>query len=854
MPYDMNTILKDRTARLCLLSALTLLGTACGDDVTAATTGGSTGEDSATTGTPATTTTSTTGTSTTDAPTTDASTSTMGADSSTTDPGTETTDSTTDPSDGSTTMVDPTKGETDASTGDESTSDATTTGEAMQECPYGELMAPDVLSTTTLGEDSEFTNSCGGGGAPDVSYTLTAPADGTYFFTASSPDGAVDPLVAVYDGTCGGPELDCNEDINAGTTDAEVNVALTAGQDVTVVLDGFALGGGAIDLEVTFFAGGCPDGDLGNTVPTMLTGTTVGTDNTVFGACGGNTANDDQLTFTAPTDGVYTFDTAGSDFDTVLFLLDGCGGDELGCNDNVLSDETSHLNLLMTADQEVIVAVDGANLEEGNYTVTVDRDECPDFVLDNTLPVFFEGSTVGEPDASAGSCGGAGASGTSFSFTAPQAGVYTIDTAGSEFDTVLYTLDACGGNELACNNDAMDTTSRLNVTLAADDELLFVVDGINGASGNYDVNIAFDECPDFDLGQDLPITVTGNTEFETDASSGSCGPGNSNDVAYTFTAPQAGNYVFDTNGSTFDTVLYYYDGATCVGTEIECDDDDGDGLDSLLTINMVEDQEVTLIVDGRFGGFGDYVLNVTLPECGNDFVELGEECDGTVLPDTCFSLGMGGGTLACDPVTCQYDTAACGDDCGNGTLDAGEVCDLSEYGGTTCQSQGFAGGPLGCGADCTSFDESECSDDIVVVCSSPGAALDSLLPPATDTITIPDIGVIADVDVYLDVTHTFTGDLEISLSADDLALQNTLSDNNCGGIDDVLTTFNDEGDFLVGSACIAPVGIEGNIIPDASLSVYDGGASAGEWTLTVDDQVGGDTGTLDEWCLFITLE
>ncbi|MGH1346905.1 MAG: hypothetical protein ACRBN8_35380 [Nannocystales bacterium] len=741
MPYDMTTILKDRSARLCLLSALTLLGTACGDDVTP-TGSGSTGDESSTTAStnPVTSTTSTTATTvtpTTDA-TTDESTTSGGTDtSSTTDQDTDTDTDPTDPTGGSTTMVDPTKGDTTSTTGDESTSEGATTtgGETMGECPYGELMAPDVLNTTTLGEDSEFTNSCGGGGAPDVSYTLTAPADGTYFFTATSPDGVVDPLVAVYDGTCGGPELACNEDIDGGTTAARVSASLVSGQTVTVVLDGFALAGGAIDLEVAFFEGSCPDGDAGNTVPQVISASTVGGDNTTFASCGGATGNDDQYTFTAPEAGVYTFDTLGSDFDTLLYILDGCGGTELGCNDDSTG-STSRINLTMAQDQDVVVVVDGAGLEEGNY----------------------------------------------------------------------------------------------------------------------DLNINFDECPDFDLGQSLPITVTGNTEFETDASSGSCGPGDSNDVAYTFTAPQAGNYVFDTNGSNFDTVLYYYDGATCVGAEVECDDDDGDGVDSLLTINMVEDQQVTLIVDGRFGGFGDYVLNVTLPECGNDLVELGEECDGAIIPDTCFSLGMGGGAIACDPVTCQYDTAACGDDCGNGTLDAGEVCDLSEFGGATCQSEGFAGGPLGCGADCTTVDSSECSDDIVVVCSTPAAAIDSALPPVMDTITIPDIGTIADVDLYMDITHTYNADLDMSLSADDLGLQNNLSLDNCGSIDDVLATFNDEGEFAVGSACIAPVGVEGNVMPEQPLSVYDGGASNGAWTLTVDDDAGGDIGTLNEWCLFITLE
>ncbi len=841
MPYDMKMTLTDRSVRLCLLCALAL-ATACGDDAVATTDAGSTSDDGSTT---ATTNPSTAGTSSTtgsaDNTTEAADSSTTGDLTSTTGPGAES--STTDAG-------------TSSSTGDasSSSSSSSTTGTMeMMECPYGQLMAPDVLSTSTAGQDSEFTNSCGGGGAPDVSYTLIAPADGTYYFTATSPNGVVDPLVAVYDGTCGGPELACNEDIDGGTTAAEVSVALTEGQDVTVVLDGFSLAGGTIDLEVTFFAGACPDGDLGNTVPAVATGTTVGADNTVFSSCGGNTANDDQLTFTAPQDGVYTFDTAGSDFDTLLYVLDGCGGDELGCSDDVLATETSHLNLLMTADQEVNVVVDGANLEEGNYTVTVERDECPDFVLDNTLPVSFSGSTAGELDASTGSCGGAGAPGTSFSFTAPEAGVYTIDTLGSAFDTVLYTIDSCGGPDLACNNDAgVDATSRLNVTLAENDEIFFVVDGANGQSGDFDVNIAFDECPDFDLGQDLPITVVGNTLFETNASSGSCGPGASNDVAYTFTAPVAGTYIFDTNGSDFDTVLYYFAGAACAGTQIECDDDDGDGLDSLLFVPLEADEQITMIVDGRFGGGGDYVLNVTLPQCGNDFIELGEECEDGLIQETCFSQGLGGGTLSCD-ATCQFDTSACGDDCGNGELDAGEECDLGELGGATCMGDGFAGGPMGCGSDCN-YDTAECSDDLVVVCSSPAAAIDSAFPTTTDTITIPDVGTIADVDVFLDITHTFDGDLEMTLIADDLALQNNLSFDDCGGNDDVFATYNDEGDFLAAAACIAPVGIEGNLIPEQPLSVYDGSASNGEWTLSITDDAGGDTGTLNEWCLFITLE
>ncbi|MEM6295686.1 MAG: proprotein convertase P-domain-containing protein [Myxococcota bacterium] len=852
MSYELNTFLTDRPARLmCLLAALSVMP-GCGDDVTSATSGDDSTGGSTTTGTSMSTTAAdpTSGTTTSGGSSSSStsmgvvdSSTTMSDDDSTTDRETE--------GDEGTTMVDPTDPSTSSSTGAESSSSSTGEPKMAQDCPYGTLMAPDMISVNTAGQDSEFTTACGGGGAPDVSYTLVAPADGTYFFRASSPGGVVDPIVAVFNGVCGGEQLDCNNDINPGTNDAEVSLALTMGQEVTVVVDGFAVVGGPVDLEVTFFAGSCPDDDIGNTVPAVYTGTTVGTDNTVFASCGGDTANDDQLTFTAPEAGVYAFDTAGSDFDTVMYLLDGCGGDELGCSDDVLGDPTSHLNLLMAAGQEIIVAVDGANLEEGNYTVSIDRDVCPDVVLDSVAPLNITDSTVGELDASTGSCGGAGAPGVSFSYTAPEAGIYTIDTSGSSFDTVLYAIDGCGGPEIACSNDGgVDATSRINVTLAAGEEVLFVVDGANAEAGDFNVNIELDTCPDFDLTGDLPLTVMGNTEFEIDASSGSCGPGDSNDVAYTFTAPDAGTYVFDTNGSDFDTVLYYFEGETCGGTEVECDDDGGDGLDSQLIIALEADETITVVVDGRFGGFGNYILNVTSPDCGNGFIEIGEECDGMNLDgQSCFSQGLGGGVLGCD-ASCQFDETNCGDPCGDGTIEPGEACDLTELGMQNCADQGFAGGALDCAADC-SYDTTQCSNTVNAYCSSPGTTIEDGVP-AIDVINVPDMGTVADVDVFVDITHTWTGDVDLFLETGGTSVQ--FLDGVCGSADDMFATFNDEGSAGAGVNCIAPVVVEGNLTPNNPLTAFDGLEMNGDWTLTAIDNVGGDDGTLNEWCIYIETE
>ncbi len=41
-------------------------------------------------------------------------------------------------------------------------------------------------------------------------------------------------------------------------------------------------------------------------------------------------------------------------------------------------------------------------------------------------------------------------------------------------------------------------------------------------------------------------------------------------------------------------------------------------------------------------------------------ISPGEQCDGTDLQGfSCMSLGLNGGTLSCDSVTCTFDTSMC---------------------------------------------------------------------------------------------------------------------------------------------------------------------------------------------------
>ncbi len=46
--------------------------------------------------------------------------------------------------------------------------------------------------------------------------------------------------------------------------------------------------------------------------------------------------------------------------------------------------------------------------------------------------------------------------------------------------------------------------------------------------------------------------------------------------------------------------------------------------------------------------------------CGNGLIDAGEQCDGALLQGfDCQSLGLNGGTLACDPMMCTFDTSMC---------------------------------------------------------------------------------------------------------------------------------------------------------------------------------------------------
>lgn len=224
----------------------------------------------------------------------------------------------------------------------------------------GSRLGNAIFTGTTAGATHRLTPSCGRGTAPERLVRWTAPRAGTFTFDLTGSDRNFDTVLAVLRGECEGSEAACNDDASA--VQSAVRVTVAAGERVTLLVEGrdgmtgaFRLNAEAVDA--------CPDRDLGSaTGSRAATGTLGDTGGTFFATCG-RSGRDVLLRWRAPSAGSWRFDTAGSDYDTVLHLRDGdCTGPEVACSDDVGGgDYTSRLSATLRMGQVVTVVLSGFN-------------------------------------------------------------------------------------------------------------------------------------------------------------------------------------------------------------------------------------------------------------------------------------------------------------------------------------------------------------------------------------------------------------------------------------------------------------------------------------------------------------
>ena len=125
---------------------------------------------------------------------------------------------------------------------------------------------------------------------------------------------------------------------------------------------------------------------------------------------------------------------------------------------------------------------------------------------------------------------------------------------------------------------------------------------------------------------------------------------------------------------------------------------------------------------------------------------------------------------------------------------------------------------------------------------------------AASTFFVHNGALLNDVDVFVDIEHPWVGDLTISLTSPSGTTVTLLDrpgvpDSSVGcSNNNMQVTFDDDAVTELEDHCPGSVPwFSGEARPVGSLTSLEGEFSGGEWTLTVSDNSGGDTGTIEAW-------
>ncbi|MBV9468319.1 MAG: hypothetical protein JOZ57_03680, partial [Abitibacteriaceae bacterium] len=212
--------------------------------------------------------------------------------------------------------------------------------------------------------------------------------------------------------------------------------------------------------------------------------------------------------WTASTTGSASFDTTGSDFDTVLAVYQGTAVNaltEVASNDNAGIGDQSAVRFNAVAGQTYYIAVDGYDYggitAQGrvvvNWSVTVGRPANDNFakaqvIVGNSGHVTGTNVQATKEPGEPNHAGNPGGRSVWYAWTAPASGNATFTTAQSDFDTLLavYTGKNTTGNtvrtlNLVASNDDEDIvlTSSVTFQTVAGRTYYIAVDGYDYQDG-----------------------------------------------------------------------------------------------------------------------------------------------------------------------------------------------------------------------------------------------------------------------------------------------------------------------------------------------------------------------------------
>jgi subtilisin-like proprotein convertase family protein len=126
---------------------------------------------------------------------------------------------------------------------------------------------------------------------------------------------------------------------------------------------------------------------------------------------------------------------------------------------------------------------------------------------------------------------------------------------------------------------------------------------------------------------------------------------------------------------------------------------------------------------------------------------------------------------------------------------------------------------------------------------------DNLTTGISSAVGVADADIVQDVNVSLDVTHAYDGDLTLTLTPPGGTGVTLVNRRGSYGENFTGTTFDDQATTPITSGT-AP--FTGSFIPESPLTVANGFAASGTWSLKAADQAISDVGTIDTWTLRLT--
>ncbi|MGE3321080.1 MAG: hypothetical protein AB7K52_02345 [Phycisphaerales bacterium] len=261
------------------------------------------------------------------------------------------------------------------------------------------------FDTTTATNDTAGT--CGASGtSPDIWFSFLPTETGSLLVNTCG--SGYDTVLSAYD-SCGGVSLVCNDDFCG--LQSQIIVPVTQDVRVFIRVSGFAGSVGTGTLHVEFLTPPAND-NCADATP-VFDGdnafNSVGATSDGFASCGfgGDPGSSDVwFAYTATSTGLMAATTCPGGFDTIMSVLDSCGGAELACNDDTSTGLCSRVFVNVTQGTTYLIRVAGFGTAAGVGNLNILVSDPPAPCVNQPMGAILETEICGEDTN--GGCNNAG--------------------------------------------------------------------------------------------------------------------------------------------------------------------------------------------------------------------------------------------------------------------------------------------------------------------------------------------------------------------------------------------------------------------------------------------------------------